>query len=141
MNLPESVKIAGIVYRIAYHDKLNDVDLFGREPLLGQVDFLTRTIRIYKADRSWDDILHTILHEVVHAILAQLHITATDGEDLCENERVVDLLATGLTLFLQDNSFALSSPTSAPELLLKIESSSGQHRSSGGQLGGGSVIS
>ena len=95
---PSSVCILGIDYQIEYVDKPSDVDIYKRESLWGQIDFWTRTIRIYDNGRGLVDVWHTILHEVIHGISSALKLELDD-------EDKVDLLALGLTEVLFKNNW------------------------------------
>ena len=74
MMKPESLNILGIEYKIIYVEKPSDVDLQGREALMGQIDYWTRTIRVYDNGRSLNDIWQTLIHEILHAIGSELHL-------------------------------------------------------------------
>ena len=93
---PSSVIILGKRYEINYTDKPSDVDIYRRESLWGQIDYWTRTIRVYENKGSAEDRWHTIIHEVLHGI-----ITALKLDKLKEDEDTIDLLALALvdTLF------------------------------------------
>jgi hypothetical protein len=92
---PESVEIFGIRYTITYCDKPSDVDIFQRKSLWGQIDYWTRTIRIYDNKTAPADIWDTLIHEVLHGIVGALHITGKIEDDK-EGEDIVGLLALGL---------------------------------------------
>jgi len=102
MRKPNSVNILGINYTIQYVANPAEVDMYKRESLWGQIDFWTRSIRIYDNGRSMEDILQTIFHEVIHGIVCDLHMKAfnsnTDHEE-------IDLLALGLTDVLVRNGW------------------------------------
>ena len=102
MNLPAQVKILDVVYTIAYVDKPSEVDFQGRKSMWGQVDFWTRSIRVYAADRSQSDQRQTLWHEVLHALCEKLHVEVKEGE-LVDDEKTIDLLATGINTILMDN--------------------------------------
>jgi len=88
---PDSVIILGVRYTIEYADKPSEVDIYKRESLWGQIDYWTRTIRIYDRDTSAEDRWHSIIHEVLHGIITALKIDKLkDGED------EIDLLAMAL---------------------------------------------
>lgn len=89
---PTSVNIVGIEYQIEYVDRPSDVDIYKRESLWGQIDYWTRTIRVYDNGRSTEDRWHTIIHEVLHGVVTALKI-----DSLHEKEDDVDLLALALT--------------------------------------------
>lgn len=104
MNLPTEIKILDVVYQIEYVDKPSDVDLYKRESLWGQCDFWTRTIRIYANNRQESDIWQTIWHEVIHAIAEKMDIDEQGGK-MTGDEKLIDLLATGINCVLRDNNF------------------------------------
>ena len=103
---PTNVNILGVDYTIEYTDRPSDVDMYKRESLWGQVDFWTRTIRIYYNNRGIQEVWHTIIHEVLHAICDQLHLTCFKGN--CSNEKIahneLDIIATTLLdVFVRNN--------------------------------------
>jgi len=104
MNLPDKIKIFDVTYTIDYFDNPADVDRNKRESLWGQVDFWTRTIRIYKNDRESGDIMQTVWHEVLHAVCNSLHIE-TEGGELENDEKTIDLLAVSINTILLDNGW------------------------------------
>lgn len=99
-KLPKEIKIFDITYKITYTNKPSEVDIFKRESLWGQIDYWTRTIRIYNNGLSIDDIWQRIWHELLHGICDKLKL-----EDLKADEKVVDLLATGINSIIVDNKF------------------------------------
>jgi hypothetical protein len=103
MEKPTNVNILGIDYGVNYVDKPSDVDIFMRASLWGQVDFWTRSIRIYGKDRQDDDTFKTLLHEVIHAIVDQLHIDVIRDSE--KEEEIVSLLALGLADVLTRNDW------------------------------------
>lgn len=88
----------GIDYSINYVERPSEVDIFGRESLWGQIDFWTRTIRVYDNGRPVEDLWQVILHELLHGLVEMAKIEALAGE---ENHDDLDLLARmlGDTLF------------------------------------------
>lgn len=97
MKKPKEINILGKIYKIIYVDNPAEVDIHRRESLWGQVDYWTRTIRIYDNGRNIEDIWESIIHESLHAIASLLKIK------LSKEENVVDLLAMGLTDMLFRN--------------------------------------
>lgn len=87
---PETVNILGVTYKIDYMANSSEVDIHKRASLWGQIDFWTRTIRIYDNGRSDADVWQTLLHEILHGICESMHIKLED------DEKTTDLLATGL---------------------------------------------
>lgn len=94
---PDSVNILGINYQIQYVQNASEVDIHKRESLWGQIDYWTRTIRIFDDSRSIEDLWQTIFHEVLHGIAEQLHIKALDGNDKDDKHDTIDVLATAIT--------------------------------------------
>ena len=79
-KLPTSVNVGGIVYKIIYTDKSSDTDSEGRQSIWGQIDYWTRTIRVYKKDRTEHDIWHTIFHEIMHGISQQYQLNLEEKQ-------------------------------------------------------------
>jgi len=100
MNKPESLNVLGIPYKIKYVDKLTDVTKNDRvTDIVGEIDYMDKTITIYDNGRSINDIWETLLHELIHGIGALLHI-----KPLIDDETTVDLLALALNDFLFRNN-------------------------------------
>lgn len=99
---PESVNILGVTYKISYVDKPPDVDIFKRASLWGQIDYWTRTIRVYDdGTQPPEDTWRMLFHEILHGIAHQLHLKVLEDED---NHDLLDVLALALTdvLFRND---------------------------------------
>ena len=90
---PTSVNILGCNYSIEYVDNPSNVDIYKRQSLWGQIDFWTRTIRIYDKDLSVEDVWQTLLHEIIHGICEQLHLRKFKDKD---NHDDLDLLVLAL---------------------------------------------
>lgn len=101
MNKPDKVNILGVEYSIAYTDGPSEVDIYHRESLWGQIDYWTRTIRIYDNGRPFEDVFHTILHEILHGISDALKIELNKPERHDE----LDILALALTDVLFRNGW------------------------------------
>ena len=86
------VNILGVEYSISYVDSPSEVDLFKRESLWGQIDYWTRTIRIYDNGLTAADIMQTLIHEVLHGIAEALKLKLRD-EDQHDD---LDLLSLAL---------------------------------------------
>ena len=102
MKLPAEVNILGVCHSISYVDNPAEVDLEKRKSLWGQIDYWSRTIRIYKNERPQEDVWGTILHEVLHGILAELHVKWLDDE---ENHDELERLSLALTDVLIRNGW------------------------------------
>jgi len=99
---PQVVNIMGVEYTIEYKDKPSDVDLYGRKSLWGEIDYWTRTIRIYDGGGSDADIWERILHEVFHGIAEALKLKSLTNED---NHDDLGILALALTDVLFRNEW------------------------------------
>ncbi len=106
MKLPDKINLLGKVYTISYVDKPSDVDIFKRSSLWGQIDYWTKTIRIYKKDDfPIEEIFQTLLHEILHGIIAELHLQDLIKDDKSHKEEPIDLLSMALADFLSRNNF------------------------------------
>ena len=101
---PKKVVILGIEYSITYCDKASDVDCNGRVALWGQIDYWTRSIRVYDGGRSDEDIWGTIIHECLHGIGNALNIKPLEALEK-EEEDTVGLLALALVDVLFRNNW------------------------------------
>jgi hypothetical protein len=99
---PTKVNIFGVDYEITYMDNPSNVDIYKRESCWGQIDYWTRTIRIYDKDRSESDVWGSIWHEVIHGISAGLHLDVLEKE---ENHSTLDLLALAISDVLFRNGW------------------------------------
>ena len=101
---PEKVNILGVEYTITYVDNPSDVDIFKRESYWGQIDYWTRTIRVYdNGTRPKEDVFQTILHEVLHGIGESLKMNINKSE----NHEELDILALALTDVLVRNDWII----------------------------------
>ena len=110
---PDRVNIVGTEYSIEYCDKPSEVDIYKCSSLWGQIDPWTRSIRVYDKDRTATDIWHTILHEIIHGIATDLHLSQLKGDD-CET--TVDVLALALIDVLTRNGWLQIEEDSEPGL-------------------------
>lgn len=85
-KFPISVNVGGIIYKIIYTDKSSDTDVEGRQAIWGQIDYWTRTIRILQKNRTKDDILHTLFHEIIHAISQEYQLGLEEKEINIKNK-------------------------------------------------------
>jgi hypothetical protein len=97
---PDSVIILGITYKIEYVDKPSDVDIYKRDSMWGQIDYWTRSIRIYANGLSEEDTFSTVMHEVLHGVANAFKLKALQDDD---NHDELDLLALALTDVLYRN--------------------------------------
>ena len=102
MSKPTSVNIVGVIYKIEYVDKPSDVDVFKRTSLWGQIDYWTRTIRIYDNGRSMEDIWQTLFHEILHGIAELLKLSSLNKD---ENHDELDVLALAIVDILIRNGW------------------------------------
>lgn len=94
----------GKAYSITYCDKPSEVDIHRRESLWGQVDYWTRSIRLWDGDNTPEDLLQALLHEVLHIVEQELHFKVL----ISSNERAhdeIDLIALVLTDVLTRNGW------------------------------------
>lgn len=101
---PSRIVILGKEYKVSYVDSPSEVDLFKRQSLWGQIDYWTRTIRVYAADRIESDIFETLLHEIVHGVAQELNIACLKDE---KNHDQLDVLAVGLADVLVRNGMVV----------------------------------
>lgn len=104
MNLPNNIKVLDITYKIEYVDTPTDTDPMKRQAMWGSCDYWTRTIKIYRKDRTEVDVWQTVWHEILHAICDKMDIDVMQGR-LNGNEKAINLLATGINCVLRDNNF------------------------------------
>lgn len=100
MFKPNKINILGKEYSIEYCDNPANVDIHKRDALWGQVDYWTRTIRVYDNGRKNGDILETIMHEMIHAIVQDLNIKV-----IIDNEDVIELLGLAIGDTLSRNGW------------------------------------
>jgi len=92
-ELPDVVIISGIPYTIEYKENPSDVDIHRRDSMWGQIDYWTKTIRIYNNGNPPQDVWSSIFHEVLHGIAEAFNIDSLRGEGSHED---LDLLALAL---------------------------------------------
>jgi len=98
---PESLNVLGKVYSITYCDSPSEVDIYKRKSCWGQIDYWTRTIRVYDNGRSTQDIWETIIHEILHGIGEELKLRINKKE----NHDELGILALAITDTLFRNDF------------------------------------
>lgn len=87
------INILGKIYKIEYCDNPADVDIYKRKSLWGQIDFWTRTIRLYDNGRNEQDLWDTLIHEIIHGIASELNLS---DKKISDTDDVVGMLAMGL---------------------------------------------
>lgn len=102
MIKPTEVNILGVVYKIAYVEKASDVDIYRRTSLWGQIDYWTRTIRVLDGGRTAEDILQTLVHEILHGVASELHLKCLDAN---EHHDELDILALALADIMTRNGW------------------------------------
>ena len=90
MNIPQTVKIGGKVYRVEVTDKLT----LGKANVSAEIDYMELVIRIHPSARGKMEA--DFWHEVVHGILDHLGYSR-------HNEKKVDELANALYMVIRDN--------------------------------------
>ena len=89
---PNSINILGKEYSVTYVDKPSDVDVFKRSSLWGQVDPWTHSIRVYAPEGfSDEEILETIIHEVLEVIGEKLRLESFSDHDNHDELQLVAL--------------------------------------------------
>ncbi len=110
---PSAVTICGKRYSVTYTQELGETDVDKRYGLWGQMDAHTRSIRVYvgKADRQRQpaDVLETLLHEMIHAILTDSKLLTACLKDGME-ENFVDTLGVQLADTLTRNNLVRMAP-------------------------------
>ncbi len=105
---PDTINILGKNIKVEYCEKVSDVDIFKRESLWGQYDPWTHTIRVYSNGRSEDATLSTLLHEILHVIATELHLSSLDDSDEIKHNEL-DVLALALSDMLIRNNWLVKS--------------------------------
>lgn len=98
-SFPKEINILGIPYKIEYCNIPSNVDIHRRESMSGQIDFWSKTIRIYSGDRSVESTWHIIWHELLHGIVDVLNIDFKEDSE----EDIIDRIALGLNDILIRN--------------------------------------
>lgn len=90
MNIPQSVKIGGKVYRVEITDKLT----LGKVNVTAEIDYTELVIRVHPNARGKMEA--DFWHELVHGILDHLGYRN-------HNEKKVDEMANALYMVIRDN--------------------------------------
>lgn len=106
MKMPKKIKVSYSDYEISEARKeFADQNLFD-----GLTDFEQQKIK-YKADLKPNDVVNTIIHEILHCINFHFGMKHTQAQSSKMEEQFVDCAANGLTTVFRDN----------PELLTWIK--------------------
>lgn len=98
MKIPESIRIAGIEYKVVLMPHL----MHGATAAYGHIDFENSIISLSDTFGTEHQKRCTILlHEILHGI------REANGLEIEDEERVVDMFAKGLYQVLQDNGARL----------------------------------
>lgn len=92
MNIPKTVKIGGIEYKVIYEE----MPCRGDANIDGQIRYSTAEISLRSTDAySKDYTDYAFIHECVHGIIAFMEIE--------NSEELVCKLSKGLHMFIKDN--------------------------------------
>jgi len=92
VSLPKRVVICGIPYKILYVKKRSEVDGNEQTPLVGQINYWTREIRLLDTGQPVEDVWQELWHEVLHGIRLAMKL----DERRLGSENELDLLAVGI---------------------------------------------
>lgn len=102
MNLPKKIKVKNVVYTIEYTDKKLETQDTGF--CFGYIYYIEKKILIYTKNRTKVDILETLLHEILHAILEKNQALSLL---VLNQEEFISTLSTDLTQVLADNELCI----------------------------------
>lgn len=93
-------------YLIRHCKDAADVDMDRRSTLWGQVDYWTRTIRLYDNGIP-EDVWHNLWHEMLHIIGQELKLDILENGKTTDEEKhkELDLLALAISTILIDNDW------------------------------------
>jgi hypothetical protein len=98
MKIPNSIRIAGVEYKVIYVSELNN----GINLAYGHIDFENSVIRLSSTiGTEHQKRCQTLLHEILHGI------REANGMEIKNEEAVVDMFAKGIYQVLQDNGARL----------------------------------
>lgn len=102
-KLPKSLRIAHTDFRVEDWQQMSAV----ASKRWGEFSVVEHVIRIQTADRSYPEVLCTLLHEIVHAICWAYEVRTVDRLDKDEHpdteERLAGIMATAWTQIFRDN--------------------------------------
>ena len=118
MQLPTSVKIHGHNYDVRYVADAQEVpDDLSSADYMGEIDHSTRTIRIQTV--SPPEVLDTLIHEVLHAILHRNQTLRHSIKPTIGEEAFVATLADELSGILLANGLELPRAVKATEIRIR----------------------
>lgn len=98
MKIPDSVRIAGVEYKVLFVPNLNN----GTNLAYGHIDFENSVIRLSSTiGTEHQHRCVTLLHEILHGI------RENNGMEIENEEAIVDMFAKGIYQVLQDNGARL----------------------------------
>ena len=103
MKLPKTLVIAGQTWRIRTGKRIDK--LLELENYVGRSLFATNEMYIAVGKRSQSNIEETLLHEVIHVVLANAGLLKSVLKDRDVEESVTEALSCGLYAFFKDNKF------------------------------------
>lgn len=103
-SLPQSIKILDSVYTIKYVNSTKKVNPSGKEDLDGLWDPKAQTITLFLNKKSMNEVWQTLWHELLHAVVGKMWIQEIEKSK--NEERIIDLLALGVSSIIADNDFS-----------------------------------
>lgn len=98
MKIPESIRIAGVEYKVVFVSELNN----GVNLAYGHIDFENSVIRLSSTiGTEHQKRCVTLLHEILHGI------RENNGMEIKNEEAIIDMFAKGIYQVLQDNGARL----------------------------------
>lgn len=100
MNIPDSVRIGGVDYKIKIIPDLRDETKL----LQGQIDYYNSLIKLSDTDGAGHQMRCIVLwHEILHGIAEHAELDFSKADE----ETIINVLAKGVYQVLQDNIQAL----------------------------------
>ena len=108
---PKTVNVMGINYSVTYCRDMVEADIGKSQAVWGQVEYQTRTIRIFvgKGERKVQpaDVHRNLVHEMIHAVVEGNQLIADCLKEGSVNEPFTDQLATVLSDTLVRNGMTV----------------------------------
>jgi len=96
MKIPETVRIGSMDYSVKRTDEIIIVD---NKKCKGDINYLSKEIRISNEIKNTQDNEVTLLHEICHGIVYERNFTYKDNDE----ETITEELARGLHQVIRDN--------------------------------------